>query len=59
MLEKRGVGMIYEYKVRWEDTWLSASEKGNAQDLLRDFKAQSRAQSGRKKDKPACKTKTR
>lgn len=56
---KRRVGKGYQYRVRWKDTWLSGSEMGNAQDLLRDFKAQSRAHGSRKQGKPARVTKRR
>ena len=59
IVSKRRIGGVYEYKVRWKDTWLSESEMENAQDLLRDFKAQSRARGGQNYGKPACTNKTR
>ena len=39
ILSKRRIGKSYEYKVRWRSTWLPKSALGNAQALLRDFKA--------------------
>jgi len=49
---KRRRGKGYEYKVCGEKTWLLESELGNAQELLRDFKAQGGAQRGRKRGRP-------
>ena len=50
---KRRAGKDNEYRVRWKDTWLSKSELGNAQRLLKEFEARFRAQRGSKarKDK--------
>ncbi len=50
---KRRRGKGYEYRVCWKETWLLESELGNAQGLLRDFKAQGGAQRGRKRGRPA------
>ena len=51
ILGKRRIGKSYEYRVRWRSTWLPKSALGNAQALLRDFEARSRAQRGRKRGK--------
>ena len=34
---KRRTRRGYEYKVRWQDTWLLRSELGNAQGLVQQF----------------------
>ena len=53
IVDKRWTESGYEYKVRWEETWLLESELGNEQELLRYFEAQGRAQRGRKRGRPA------
>ena len=53
IVDKRWTGSGYEYKVRWEETWLLESELGNGQELLQYFEAQGRAQRGRKWGRPA------
>ena len=50
---KRQRAKGYEYKVCWKKTWLPESELGNAQELLRQFEAQGRAQRARKRGRPA------
>ena len=40
IVDKRRAGRGFEYKVRWEDTWLPKCELGNAQRLLQEFEAQ-------------------
>jgi len=46
MVGKRRRGKGYEYKVCWKKTWLLERELGNAQELLREFKAKRQAQRG-------------
>ena len=53
IVDKRWTERGYEYEVCWEKTWLLENELGNAQELLRDFKAQGGAQRGRKRGRPA------
>ena len=53
ILEKRAAGSETEYRVRWKDTCLLRSELGSAQGLLKKFKANGRAQHGRKRGRPA------
>ena len=48
---KRWAGETYEYKVRWKDSWLSKRALGNAQRLLKEFKARNKAQRGPKQSK--------
>jgi len=50
---KRRRGKGYEYKVCWKKTWLLEHELGNAQELLREFKAKRQAQRGGKRRRPA------
>ena len=48
ILGKRTTVSGTKYMVRWENTWLSKGELGNARKLLREFEAKRRARHGRK-----------
>jgi len=53
IIGKRRRGKGYEYKVCWKKTWLLEHELGNAQELLREFKAKRQAQRGGKRGRQA------
>jgi len=59
IISKRRAGKGYRYRVRWKDTWLPRSELGNAQRLLREFKARRRAQRGGRQSRRALPYKDR
>ena len=57
IVDKRRRGKGNEYKMCWKRTWLLECELGNAQKLVREFRAKSQAQRGGKRGRPAHKDK--